>query len=140
MNTITKDKALEDLFLAARPRFADQEAFMASLNKRLDAVEYLKLHEEACLRRYQYGMLIAFALGILCGGGMLAFVLHTPIDMPLFTFSVQNEALLVLQQHSSLIATVLLSSILCLGIIKVVLISQDLIAMKQHATLKKHFS
>ena len=37
---MNKDKALEDLFLAQKPQFDDSEAFMSSLNKRVDAVEY----------------------------------------------------------------------------------------------------
>ena len=39
---MTKDKALEELFLAQKPHFSDNADFMASLTKRLDAVEYLK--------------------------------------------------------------------------------------------------
>lgn len=46
-----KDKALEELFLSARPTFDDGDAFIQKLEKRLDAVEYLKQHEEACIRR-----------------------------------------------------------------------------------------
>lgn len=37
-----KDKALEELFLSARPTFDDGDAFIRKLEKRLDAVEYLK--------------------------------------------------------------------------------------------------
>ena len=57
---MTKDKALEDLFLAAKPSFDNTDQFMPSLIKRLDAVEYLKQCEEACIRRYRYGMIAAF--------------------------------------------------------------------------------
>ena len=39
---MTKDKALEDLFLAAKPKFDDKDRFMKSLTRRLDAVEYIK--------------------------------------------------------------------------------------------------
>ena len=48
---MNKDKELEELFLAQKPHFDDNEAFMASLNKRLDAVEYVKQHQEATIRR-----------------------------------------------------------------------------------------
>ena len=41
-----KDKALEELFLAQKPHFNDNDAFMASLTKRLDAVEYIKQYQE----------------------------------------------------------------------------------------------
>ena len=48
-----KDRALEELFLAQKPHFVDNEAFMASLTKRLDAVEYIKQYQEATIRRYK---------------------------------------------------------------------------------------
>ena len=47
---MTKDKALEELVLAHKPQFDDEVDFMAALNKRLDAVEYIKQHQEATLR------------------------------------------------------------------------------------------
>lgn len=75
-----KDKALEELFLAARPTFDDGDAFIARLEKRLDAVEYLKQHEEACIRRYRYAMLAAFVLGIVLGGGAIALMLAMPAE------------------------------------------------------------
>ena len=53
---MNKDKELEELFLAQQPHFDDNEDFMASLNKRLDAVEYVKQHQEATIRRYKWAM------------------------------------------------------------------------------------
>ena len=82
-----KDKALEELFLAARPTFDDGDAFIRKLEKRLDAVEYLKQHEEACIRRYRYAMLATFVLGLVLGGGAIAMMLNAPADQPLFTLS-----------------------------------------------------
>lgn len=75
-----KDKALEELFLAARPTFDDGDAFIRKLEKHLDAVEYLKQHEEACIRRYRYAMLAAFVLGVVLGGGAIAMMLNAPAD------------------------------------------------------------
>lgn len=128
---MTKDKELADLFLAAKPSFGDSDQFLASLNKRLDAVEFLKQHEEACIRRYKYSMIAAFVLGILCGGGMLVFILSIPDDAPLFSFNVQSGILLLLEQHSRLIATTLLSCLICFGIVSVVNIMHDIIDLKE---------
>ena len=44
-----KDKALEELFLAQKPHFDDKADFMASLTRRLDAVEYVRQHQEATI-------------------------------------------------------------------------------------------
>ena len=38
---MTKDKALEELFLAQKPKFDDNTDFMARLTRRLHAVDYV---------------------------------------------------------------------------------------------------
>ena len=62
---MNKDKALEELFLAQKPHFDDNDAFMASLTKRLDAVEYIKQYQEATLRRSKMALVVAFVAGII---------------------------------------------------------------------------
>ena len=49
---MSKDQALEELFLAQKPHFDDKADFMAKLTRRLDAVEYVRQHQEATIRRY----------------------------------------------------------------------------------------
>ena len=51
---MTKDKALEELFLSQKPHFDDHDSFMATVTKRLDAVEYIHQHQEATIRRYSF--------------------------------------------------------------------------------------
>lgn len=123
---MTKDKSLEHIFLTNKPTFSDSDKFMESLSKRLDAVEYLKRHEEACVRRYKRCIAVAFVLGIVCGGGMLALVLSSPADVPLFALNTQNALLLMIEQNSRLISTLMLSALICFGIVSVVSIMQDL--------------
>lgn len=125
-----KDKALEELFLAARPTFDDGEVFIQKLEKRLDAVEYLKQHEEACIRRYRYAMLAAFVLGVVLGGGAIAMMLNAPADHPLFTFGAENGLLLLLGPYSRFAAVILLSGLVCLTIISIVNIVVDLLNMR----------
>jgi hypothetical protein len=86
---MNKDKALEELFLAQKPHFDDNDAFMASLTKRLDAVEYIKQYQEATLRRYKMAMVVAFVAGIIGGAVGMVFLLSTPANVPLFTFRIQ---------------------------------------------------
>ena len=40
---------------------------MAKLTQRLDAVEFVKQHQEATLRRYKMAMVAAFVVGIISG-------------------------------------------------------------------------
>lgn len=134
---MTKDKALEDLFLAAKPSFDNTDQFMPSLIKRLDAVEYLKQCEEACIRRYRYGMIAAFVLGIVSGGIILALILSAPANSPLITFNVGSGILLAILQQSRIIATVLISGLICFFIISVVHAVNEIIGMKEMMHIPK---
>ena len=125
-----KDKALEELFLAQRPLFNDKDEFMARLTKKLDAVEYLRQYEEATLRRYKHAMVAVFVAGIVVGGALLALVLSTPSELPLFTFHASSGILLAIEHYSRTIATVVLSLILGLGIVSIVNNFLDIVQMK----------
>ena len=125
-----KDKALEELFLAQKPHFSDNVDFMASLTKRLDAVEYLKQHQEATIRRYKMMMVAAFVVGIISGAVAITYVLSTPADVPLFAFQVQTGILLWLTENSRLIAATGLSLLMTLGIISIICNVQDILRMR----------
>ena len=127
---MNKDKALEDLFLAQQPHFDDNEAFMASLNKRLDAVEYIKQHQEATIRRYKMALVAAFVVGIISGAVTIAFVLSTPAVIPLFTFRVQTGWLSWLAANSRIITATALSLLVTLGLISIIGNIQDIRSMR----------
>ena len=125
-----KDKALEELFLAQRPKFDDKDEFMARLTQKLDAVEFLRQYEEANLRRYQYAMIAAFVAGFIAGGALFALVLSTPSELPLFTFHASSGILLAIEQYSRTIATIVLSIVMGLGIISIVSNVLDIVQMR----------
>ncbi|MBR5674206.1 MAG: hypothetical protein IKW97_07375 [Muribaculaceae bacterium] len=133
---MNKDKALEELFLAQKPHFDDSEAFMASLTKRLDAVEYIKQHQEATIRRYKMAMLVALVVGIISGAFTMALILSTPLDVPLFSFLGAKSdnhvvaGLLWLSENSRLMTAALLSVLITLGMISIVNNVQEIKAMR----------
>ena len=125
-----KDKALEDMFLAQKPHFTDNADFMAALTKRLDAVEFIKQHQEATIRRYKMLMVAAFVVGIISGAVAITYLLSTPADVPLFTFQVQTGFLLWLVENSRLIAATGLSLLMTMGIISIISNIQDILRMR----------
>ena len=127
---MNKDKALEDLFLAQKPQFDDNEAFMASLNKRLDAVEYIKQHQEATIRHYKMVLVVAFVVGIISGAVTIAFLLSTPAVVPLFTFKVQTGWLSWLAANSRVLTATALSLLITFGLISIVGNIQDIRSMQ----------
>ena len=127
---MNKDKDLEELFLAQKPYFDDKEDFMASLNKRLEAVEYLKQHQEATIRRYKMAMVVAFVVGIICGGVTIAFLLSTPAAVPLFTFQAQQGLLAWLAANSRILTATALSLLVTFGVISIINNIQDIRNMR----------
>ncbi len=129
---MNKDKALEELFLANKPQFDDKEAFMASLTKRLDAVEYIKQYQEATIRRYKMAVVVAFFAGLVVGGIAIAYLLASPSDTPLFNFDTHNIFFLEwLCGNSRVIAVSAISLLMTVGITSFIGNIQELMSMRQ---------
>ena len=110
---------------------------MASLNKRLDAVEYIKQHQEATIRRYKMAMAVALIVGIISGGITMALVLSLPTDMPLFSFFGQQDdypvlsgLLIWLSANSRLMTAAALSLLMTLGGISLINNIQEIKTMR----------
>lgn len=125
-----KDKKLEELFLAQKPTFDDKTDFMATVTRRLDAVEFVRQHQEASLRRYKLAMVAAFVVGIVSGAVTMAFVLSMPTDVPLFTLSVESSILLWVAENSRIIATTILALLMSFGIMSIFSNVQDILAIR----------
>ena len=62
MNNMEKDKTLEQLFESFNPDLGSSDAFMHSLTRKLEAVEYIKQMQEAQKLRYKRALLVALSL------------------------------------------------------------------------------
>ena len=127
---MTKDKDLEELFLQQKPVFDDHDVFMASVIKRLDAVEYIKQHQEATIRRYKMAMLAAFVVGIISGAVTIMYVLSSPVDVPLFDFHVKTGFFLWLAQNSRIITATALALLMSLGLVSLINNIQEIRQMR----------
>ena len=125
-----KDRKLEELFLTQKPTFDDKAEFMATVTRRLDAVEFVRQHQEATLRRYKLAMVAAFVVGIVSGAVTMALVLSTPTDVPLFTLSIESSILLWIAEHSRVIATTALALLMSFGIMSILSNVQDILAIR----------
>ena len=134
---MTKDKELEDLFLAQKPHFDDSVEFMEKLTKRLDAVEFVKQYQERTLRRYKMAMVAVFVVGIISGGISTWWLLSTPADEPLFNFNVQTSFLVWLVQNSRLLAATGLSLLMTLGVCVVISNILEIMEMRQSMKEKR---
>lgn len=134
---MSKDKALEELFLAQKPHFDDNADFMTALTRRLDAVEFVRRHQEATIRRYKIAMVAAFVIGVVSGAITMAYVLSIPADMPLFTVHVQSRILVWLAENSRIILATILALLISLGMMSIISNVQDIKHLqKNHATAR----
>jgi len=129
---MTKDKELEKLFLAQKPTFDDKADFMATLTKRLDAVEYVRQHQEATLRRYRVAMVVAFVVGIVSGAVTIGLILSKPADVPVFSFDVQSVWVLWIMRNSRVIVATALALLMTFGTISVINNVQEILNMRSH--------
>ena len=128
---MNKDQALEELFLAQKPQFDDKDDFIASLSKRLDAVEYIKQHQEATIRRYKMAVIVAFVAGLAVGGIAIAYLLTSPTDVPLFNIKTHNILFLEwLCGNSRLVTVSAISLLMIFGITSFISNIQELMSMR----------
>ena len=127
---MTKDKDLEELFLQQKPVFDDHDVFMASVIKRLDAVEYIKQHQEATIRRYKMAMVAAFVVGIISGAVTIMYILSSPVEIPLFDFHVKTGFFLWLAQNSRIITATALALLMSLGLVSLINNIQEIRQMR----------
>lgn len=63
-----EDEWLKERLDSYKPKLADNDAFMASLTKKLVAVEYVKQYQAQQLRRNRSAVAVALVVGMLVGG------------------------------------------------------------------------
>lgn len=125
-----KDKTLEQIFGDFPPDLGNGDAFMARLDRKLDAVEFIKARQEKQLRQYRYAVMAAFVLGVAVSGVMFAIILGEPADLPTFSFGIESLPFLLLEENSRMLSLTGLAMLMSAGIIVIVNMWQELASMK----------
>lgn len=125
-----KDKTLEQIFGDFTPDLGNGDAFMARLDRKLDAVEFIKARQEKQLRQYRYAVMAAFVLGVAVSGVMFAIILGEPADLPTFSFGIESLPFLLLEENSRMLSLTGLAMLMSAGIIVIVNMWQELESMK----------
>lgn len=114
-----KDKLIEELFADFHPELNDNDKFMASLNRKLDAVEYIKKMQEAQLRRYRLAMAVTLGLAIVAGIALFFVINALPEGVKLFSFETNFPPLAFIGQHSRMITLIIIALLISWGIIAI---------------------
>ena len=101
------DIRLQALFDSFQPTPTDSDLFTERLERKLALIDEIRQAQAAQIRRYRMAVVAAFVAGIVFGGGVLTFILSTPIDVPLFSFGIKFYPFLFIEQNSRLISVLL---------------------------------
>ena len=113
------DRRLQELFDSYDPTLTDSEQFNQRLERKLAMIDEIRQAQAAQIRRYRIAVVAAFIVGIILGGVLLAFILSTPTDVPLFTFGINFYPIIFIEQNSRLISALLISLMIAFSIIAV---------------------
>lgn len=120
------DIRLQALFDSFQPTPTDSDLFTERLERKLALIDEIRQAQAAQIRRYRMVVVAAFVAGIVFGGGVLTFILSTPIDVPLFSFGIKFYPFLFIEQNSRLISVLLTSPMITFCIVAM-MNTQDLV-------------
>ncbi len=125
-----KDKTLEQIFGDFTPDLGNGDAFMARLDRKLDAVEFIKARQEKHLRHFCLALIGAFVFVVAVSGVMFSIILCEPPDLPTFSFGIESLPFLLLEENSRMLSLTGLAMLMSAGIIVIVNMWQELASMK----------
>ena len=127
---------LQELFNGYTPDLGQDDLFMQRLEKKLQAVEYIKQMQDRQLRRYRYAIIAAFLMGVIVSGGLLVYIMDNPIGQPTISFGIHSMPFLFLEQNSRMISLTGLSLLMSTGIIVLINLWLELASMKHQYNKK----
>ncbi len=113
------DIRLQELFDDFRPTLTDSEQFSSQLERRLAMIDEIRETQAAEIRRYRMAVVAAFVAGIVFGSVLLAVILATPSEVPLFSFGINFYPLHFIEQNSRLISALLTSLMITISIVAI---------------------
>ena len=119
------DKRLQVLFDNYRPTLTNSKQFNQRLERKLAMIDEIRQDQAVQIRRYRMAVMAAFVIGVIIGSGLLAFILSSPTDVPLFTFGTNFYPLLFIEQNSRIISALLTSLMIAFSIIAVLNIREQ---------------
>ena len=114
----------EELFDSYQPMLNDRELFNQRLERKLALIDEVRQVQAAQIHCYHMAVVAAFVTGVILGTGLLAFILATPSDVPLFTFGINFYPLMLIEQNSRLISMLLTSLIIAFCIVAMMNINE----------------
>lgn len=92
---MTPDKDLQEMFDSVNIPFTDNDAFLNTLNQRLEKVEFIKAAQDAQIKRYKASVIYSLIGGLVVGAGSLVLVQTLPeVALEKFSFILDRLSIL----------------------------------------------
>lgn len=112
-----EDQDLRQIFNAYHPIMEDSEDFMELLEKRLDAIEYVRQMQTKEQRRNRHSLIYAFSGGMVAGCMLYAMLMASDDTMPSIAVDTHFVLMRILSENSHLFVCMMLGTITIAGII-----------------------
>ncbi len=134
------DKDIRQLFDAFQPQMSSGADFMSQLDRRLDAIEYIRKIQTKEKKRNRTTLLCTFAGGLVVGCALYAFLMSQNDVIPSITIDTHFLLLRIISENIHLFTYVLLCSIAVTGIVMAVGMWNEMLGFKDAHDLSKEFS
>ncbi len=125
-----EDKDIRLLFDAFSPQMSSGADFLAQLDRRLDAIEYIRRMQVKEKKRNRAALLCAFAGGLAVGCILYAFLMSQDYVVPSITIDTHFLLLRIVSENIRLFTYVLLCSIAVAGIVMAVSMWNEMLGFK----------
>ena len=124
-----RDRDLTQLFSDFKPEIQNSDDFMAQLQHKLNAVEFIKQKQKEQARIHRYCLLAVFLLGSISGAALLGIAVIYPQTSPLFSLDVPSVPFLwFFQKNIHSISYLCIAFLITTGIIAIVSQWQDVLS------------
>lgn len=129
--------SLENLFKGFNPTMSSEQAFMNKLNRKLEAVEYIKQMQEQQAKRQRYTMLVAIILCTIISTAVIALMQSESLVLSGISFSLRAVPYMLSSENLRAISIIILSFSVSAAMIAIISIWYEIGQWRDIRNLRK---
>lgn len=129
--------SLENLFKGFSPTMSSEQAFMNKLNRKLEAVEYIKQMQEQQAKRQRYTMLVAIILCTIISTAVIALMQSESLVLSGVSFSLRAVPYMLSSENLRAISIIILSFSVSAAMIAIISIWYEIGQWRDIRNLRK---
>ena len=129
--------SLENLFKGFNPTMSSEQAFMNKLNRKLEAVEYIKQMQEQQAKRQRYTMLVAIILCTIISTAVIALMQSESLALSGISFSLRALPYMLSSENLRAISIIILSFSVSAAMIAIISIWYEIGQWRDIRNLRK---